>query len=70
MTLREQIVEEVNHISDENLEELYSIIKEYETKAYKPKSNVLAELCKIKISASSTFSLDADIYMEKEENAR
>jgi hypothetical protein len=71
MISREKIIEEIEKVPDENLDELYKIIKGLEVKKGGGQSgeSVMARLRKIKISASPDFSMKAGLYDIEAENA-
>ena len=72
MISREKIIEEIEKIPDEQLDELYRIIKDFEVKKENGQSgeSVMARLRKIKISASPDFSMKANLYDIEAENAK
>lgn len=68
MTIKEQIIEEIEKVPEQNLEELYKLVKEFEEDL---ETNALAKLRKIRISATPDFSVKATLYpYPKVENAR
>ena len=64
MVTREQILVEVRKMPDKYLDELYQVIKDFESRPRTQSSNedVMAKLREIKISASPDFSTRADLY--------
>jgi len=72
MISRDKIIEEIEKVPDEHLDELYRIIKGLETKKDDGESSesVMARLRRIRISASSDFSMKADLYDIEAENAK
>ena len=72
MISREKIIEEIEKIPDEQLDDLYRIIKDFEVKKQNGQSgeSVMASLRKIKISASPDFSIKATLYDTEAENAK
>ncbi len=72
MISREKIIEEIDKIPDEQLDDLYRIIKDFEVKKENGQSgeSVMARLRKIKISASPDFSMKATLYDTEAENAK
>lgn len=72
MISREKIIDEIEKVPDENLDELYRIIKDFEVKKENGQSgeSVMARLRKIKISASPDFSVKANLYDIEAENAK
>ena len=72
MISREKIIEEIDKIPDEQLDDLYRIIKDFEVKKQNGQSgeSVMARLRKIKISASPDFSMKATLYDTEAENAK
>ena len=64
MVTREEILVEVQNVPEKYLDELYQIIKDFESSLV-PKSSdqdVMAALRRIKISASPDLSIRADLY--------
>lgn len=72
MISREKIIEEIEKIPDEQLDDLYRIIKDFEVKKENGQSgeSVMARLRKIKISASPDFSMKANLYDTEVEDAK
>ena len=72
MISREKIIEEIEKVPDKYLDELYRIIKDFEVKKEneQPGESVMAQLRKIKISASPDFSTKANLYDLEAENAK
>lgn len=72
MVTREDVVVEVQKVPEKYLEELYRIIKDFEERGEEdePDHNVMAALRDIKISASSDFSIKADLYDLEGKDAR
>jgi len=64
MVTREEILVEVRKMPERYLDELYQIIKDFESRPAPETSNqdVMAKLREIKISASPDFSTRADLY--------
>jgi hypothetical protein len=64
MITREDIVVEVRKVPEKYLDELYQIIKDFESRPEKGETdqNVMAALRQIKKSASPDFSTRADLY--------
>lgn len=64
MVTREEILTEVRKMPEKYLDELYQIIKDFESRPVAEPSdeNVMAALRQIKISASPDFSTKADLY--------
>ena len=64
MVTREEILIEVRKMPEQYLDELYQIIKDFESRARPELSDqdVMAALREIKISASSDFSTRAELY--------
>ena len=60
MTIKEQIIEEIEKVPEQNLEELYKLVKEFEEKNSEP--TLMEQLRKIRISAAPDFSVTATIY--------
>ncbi|HKC65471.1 MAG TPA: hypothetical protein VKB86_17650 [Pyrinomonadaceae bacterium] len=72
MVTREELIAEIQKLPEEHLDELYRIIKNYEVAGVEDESsqNVMAKLRQIKISASSDFSIKANLYDLEEQNAK
>lgn len=72
MISRENIIKEIAKVPDENLDELYKVIKDFEMKKENGQSgeSVMARLRKIKISASPEFSTKANLYDIEADNAK
>jgi hypothetical protein len=72
MVTREDVVVEVQKVPEKYLEELYRIIKDFEERGEEdePDQNVMAALRDIKISASSDFSIKANLYDINEKDAQ
>lgn len=71
MTLKELIYEEINKLEEENLKELYEVVKRFiQIKSTQPKLGVLAKLKRVKIQAPIDFTANLDLYIngEKEIN--
>ena len=71
MVTREQIAEEIERLSDENLEAVYKMIKTLEVNGRQAElsETVMSGLRKISISASPDFSTKANLYDLKDEDA-
>lgn len=72
MVTREEILVEVRKVPEKYLDELYQIIKDFETRpeAEETDHDVMAALRRIKISASPDFSTKADLYEPDDSHAR
>ncbi|HEX8844555.1 MAG TPA: hypothetical protein VF791_07915 [Pyrinomonadaceae bacterium] len=72
MVTREEIIAEIRKVPEKHLDELYRIIKNYETVNEGDESNqsVMARLRQIKISASPDFSIRANLYDLEEQNGK
>lgn len=72
MVTREEVIAEIQKLPEKHLDELYQIIKNYETASVKdePNQSVMAALRQIKISASPDFSTRANLYDLEEQNAK
>ena len=71
MVTREELIAEIQKVPEKHLDELYRIIKNYETPSEKAESSqsVMAKLRQIKISATPDFSIKANLYDLEEQNA-
>lgn len=72
MVAREEILVEVRKVPEKYLDEIYQIIKDFETKpeAEQTDQDVMAALRRIKISASPDLSTRADLYEADDSHAR
>ncbi len=67
MTIKEIIKEEIDNLSDKNLDELYKIIKRFpKTKTSVNSPNLLSKLERIQIDAPEDFSTNLDLYLSGE----
>jgi hypothetical protein len=67
MTLKELIYEEINKLEEENLEELYQVVKRFaQVKSTTPKLGALAKLKRVKIQAPIDFTANLDLYLNGE----
>jgi hypothetical protein len=64
MVTREEILFEIQKMPEQYLDELYQVIKDFESRSGTELSDqdVMAKLREIKISASPDFSTRADLY--------
>lgn len=64
MVTREEILVEVRKMPEQYLDELYQVIKDFESRSGTELSDqdVMAKLREIKISAAPDFSTRADLY--------
>ena len=72
MISREKIAEEIEKVPNENLDELYQVIKEFGKQSTNgdANGNVVAKLRSITISGPSDFSTTAEIFNSDDKNAR
>jgi hypothetical protein len=67
MTTKELIYEAVEKIGEENLEELYRLIRDFMAAKLPPsKASILAKLQKVKINAPEDFASNFDLYASGE----
>lgn len=67
MTVKELIYAEIDKVGEENLNELYEVVKRFtQTKATQPKPGVLSRLKRIKIQAPEDFAANLDLYLSGE----
>jgi len=65
MTIREKIQEQLQHVSEERLEALYELVKQFtETPSHKP--GLLSKLKQIHIEAPVDFAANLDLYTSGE----
>ena len=67
MTTKELIKAEVDRVSEEDLEELYSLVKSFtEAKVQGTKQSLMSRLKRIKIQGPEDFAANIDLYMNGE----
>ncbi len=67
MTIKERIHAEIENAGEENLNELYQVIREFvASKANGPKRGILSKLREIKIEAPADFASNLDLYLSGE----
>lgn len=68
MITREQLISEIQNIPERYLEEVYQIIKSFESQPEEGQQaeSIMAQLRKIKISAAPDFSTKASLYETQE----
>lgn len=67
MTVKELIYAEIDRVGEENLAELYEVVKRFaQAKATQPKRGVLSRLKRIKIQAPEDFAANLDLYLSGE----
>lgn len=67
MTARELIYAEIDKLGEENLDELYEVVKRFaQIKLEQRKPGVLSKLKRIKIQAPADFATNIDLYLSGE----
>jgi len=67
MTTKELIQSEIDRISDEDLDELYSLVKDFtQSKQQGRKQSLMSRLRAIQINAPEDFSTNFDLYTSGE----
>ncbi|MBG1265232.1 hypothetical protein [Nostoc sp. WHI] len=67
MTIKELIYEEIDGVGEENLAELYEVVKRFvQAKVTQPKPGVLSKLKRVKIQAPEDFAANLDLYLSGE----
>ncbi|MDX2241047.1 MAG: hypothetical protein NW224_10225 [Leptolyngbyaceae cyanobacterium bins.302] len=69
-TIRELIDAEIDKVGDNNLNELYTTIKQFVQEKVAPQPSVLARLKQIKIQAPEDFSKNLDQYLNGEKSCQ
>lgn len=69
MTLKELIKAEVDEVSDERLDELYSLVRQFkkEPEPRKGRPSLMSRLKRIKIDAPEDFAANLDLYLSGEQ---
>jgi hypothetical protein len=65
MTIKQLIQAEIENLSEETLDELYKVVKEF-VKTPDRKLGILSKLKQIEIEAPSDFAVNLDLYMNGE----
>lgn len=71
MTTKELIQKEINNLSEEELKELYQIVRDFthsRSQVYKP--SFMSRLRNIKIDAPDDFATNFDLYLSGEKRVR
>lgn len=67
MTARELIYAEIDKLGEENLDELYEVVKRFaQIKLEQRKPGALSKLKRIKIQAPADFATNIDLYLSGE----
>jgi hypothetical protein len=67
MTIKELIYSEIDGVGEENLAELYEVVKRFtQEKAVQLNPGVLSKLKRIKIQAPEDFAANLDLYLTGE----
>jgi hypothetical protein len=70
MTTKELIQAEIDRISEEDLDELYSVVRDFtQSKQQSRKPSLMTKLRAIKIDAPEDFSTNFDLYTSGEKGA-
>lgn len=71
MTTKELIVAEIGEFDDNELDELYNLIKKFSAKKRRaPSERLLSKLKRVKINAPSDFAANFDLYMSGEKRVK
>ena len=68
MTFKQLIQAEIDKIPEEELNELYQLIKEFTDKKNSTKKGILSQLKQIKIQGLTDFSVNFDKYSYQQES--
>jgi hypothetical protein len=66
MTTKQLIQAEIENLSDESLDELYKVVKEFVQTSTHQKPSILSKLKQIQIEAPSDFTANLDLYLSGE----
>jgi len=67
MTVKELIYAEIDRLKEENLDELYEVVKRFaQIKSAQQKTGALSKLKRIKIQAPVDFAANLDLYLAGE----
>ncbi|MDB9307304.1 hypothetical protein PN471_01250 [Aphanizomenon sp. CS-733/32] len=68
MTTKELIQAEIDKIPEQELNELYQLIKDFTNKKNSTKKGILSQLKQIKIQGPTDFSVNFDKYLYQQES--
>ena len=68
MTIKQLIQTEIDQIPEEELDELYQLIKDFTAQKYSSKKGILSKLKQIKIQAPRDFSVNFDNYLSNQKS--
>jgi len=68
MTTKELIQAEIDKIPEQELNELYQLIKDFTNKKNSNKKGILSQLKQIKIQGPTDFSVNFDKYLYQQES--
>jgi hypothetical protein len=63
MTIKQLIQTEIDQIPEEELDELYQLIKDFTAQKHSSKKGILSKIKQIKIQAPPDFSVNFDNYL-------
>lgn len=70
MTTKELIRAEIDQLREEDLDELYNLVKNFiHSKGQSPKQSLMAKLSSIRINAPEDYSTNFDLYASGEKHA-
>ena len=69
MTTRELIEAEFEHLSEQELEEFYKLVKDFARSKQSSKQSLMSKLRSIKMEAPEDFSANFDLYTTGEKRA-
>jgi hypothetical protein len=64
MTTKQLIQAEIENLSDENLDELYKVVKQFVQTSTQRKPSILSKLKQIQIDAPPDFTANLDLYLK------
>lgn len=70
MTTKELIQSEIDQVNEDDLDELYRLVKEFaQTRQQNTRQSLMSKLKSIKIDAPEDFSTNFDLYLSGEKRA-
>lgn len=69
MTTKELIQAEIEHLNEQELDELYKLVKDFSQSKQSGKQSLMSKLQSIKIDAPEDFSSNFDLYVTGEKRA-
>ena len=70
MMTKERIFAEIERLDEDQLDELYTVIRQFTQEQRATKPRLMAKLKRIQIDAPEDFAANLDVYLSEEKRAR